>query len=175
MRECGRRSAGRSRHWFLSAVAIAAVGAFCFWPVAHADPTEADQIVALLRSPAGEYRKEMAIDRLSKIDSDGARQALLDLADSTNERLALLALRTLCRVDSPAARNKVKAVFENTQRTNVVRAIAMTAYLRSQQGQGSTWTDVKGYVKQHAGSNQMLVGQYAAVKAKYWAQEVDND
>ena len=103
MRERGHRSAGRGRGWIVAGSAIAALVAAGLWPSAEATPTRVQALGAMLRAPAGESRKAIAIDELRKIDSSAARTELQSLADSADKRLAMLAIRALGRTGTSGA------------------------------------------------------------------------
>jgi hypothetical protein len=173
MRKDGKRSAGIGRWAVLAGAALAVVGVAGFWPSAEATPTRVETLSAELNSPAGEYRKAMLIDELRQIDSSAAREALCELADSTDDRLAMLALRALGREGSSGSKIKVAAVYENTSRSPLVRATAQAVWCQMAADGGRSWATGKAWVKQHAGSNSLLCDQYAASKARHWAEESD--
>ncbi len=175
MERRGKGSAGRSRNAALAALAVGVVVAAGFWPAAHATPSQAAQLVTLLNSPAGENRKRAAVDQLAKLDSAEARNAVKTLADSKDDRVAVLAIAALCRTRFSGAEDKVKSVFEDTGRSNLARGMALAAWCHMKSAAGSTWSQIKAYVKQHAGGNQLLKDQYAASKGKLGPDEVDND
>ena len=175
MRKERDRSRGAGRNVVLAAAALGALVAAGFWPRAEATPTRAQHLDAVLRSPAGEYRQCQAIEELRKIDSTGARDALKDLADSTDDRTAALAIRALARANFSGARTKIEGIYEDTSRSDLVRGVALAVWCTNRADAGKSWSDVKQWVKSKAGSNQVLRSQYAASKAMYWASEVDSE
>jgi hypothetical protein len=175
MRESGRSPVrGRGRWVLLVAVAAASlvVGT---WPAAEATPTRVEALTSELESPAGEYRKAMKIEELRTIDSSTARTALAGLADSTDERLAMLAIRALGRNATSSATSKVADIYADTGRSDLVRATALAVWCQIKADAGRSWSDIKSWVKSTAGTDSALRGQYAACKARHWPNEVDND
>lgn len=169
MRKNGKRSAGAGRAVLIGATAVAFIGAAAFWPAAEATPTRVETLSAELNSPAGEYRKAMLMDELRKIDSSAARTALGTLADAADDRLAMLALRALGREGSTGSKTKLASVYEDTNRSDLVRATALAVWCKEASDAGSTWASAKTWVKQHAGTNSLLCAQYKASKARHWA------
>jgi len=175
MQKSGRRSAGIGRNAVVAAFAVGVLIVAGFWPSADATPSQAGKLDALIRSPIGDNRRRAAIDQLSKLDSDEARTKLKALADSPDDRVAVLAIGALCRADFSGAEAQVKSVFEDAHRSDLARGMALVAYCEARKKHGSSWTNIKSYVKQKAGNDRVLKDQYAASKAKLWASEVDND
>jgi hypothetical protein len=145
------------------------------WPAAEATPTRVESLTAELESPAGEYRKAMKIEELRTIDSTAARTALANLADSADDRLAMLAIRALGRNATSSAKSKVAGIYEDTDRSDLVRATALAVWCQIQADASRTWADGKTWVKTTAGTNSRMRSQYAACKARHWPNEVDND
>jgi hypothetical protein len=145
------------------------------WPRAEATPTRVESLTAELESPAGEYRKAMKIEELRTIDSSAARTALSGLADSADDRLAMLAIRALGRNATSSATSKVAGIYEDTSRSDLVRATALAVWCQIKADAGRTWADGKTWVKSTAGTDTALRAQYAACKARHWPNEVDND
>jgi hypothetical protein len=175
MRKQRSRSAGLGRGIVLTALALAVLVGAGLWPAAEATTSRAQQLDALLRAPGGESRKAQAIEELRKLDSTTARDELKDLADCTDDRVAMLAIRTLGRANFTGAKTKIAGVYEDETRSDVVRAMALIAWCQLQANAGKSWADGKAWVKSHAGENAMLCEQYAASKAKLWANEVDSE
>jgi hypothetical protein len=175
MRGESSRSAGRGRHGLMAALALASVLAFCFWPKAEATPSRAQKIEQLVNSPMSENRRRALIDELSLIDSADARTRLKNLADSKDDKTAALALATLCRRGISGGEDKMKSVFEDTRRSDLARGMALAAYCELKKKSGSSWAQIKSYVKQKAGNDQLLKDQLKASKAHLWASEVDDD
>jgi len=168
-----RESGGSARHGALAAVALAAVLAFCFWPKAEATPSRAQKIEQLVLSPVTDNRRRALIDELSLIDSADARTRLATLADSKDDKTAALAIATLCRRNVSGGEDKVKSVLEDGRRSRLARGMALAAYCEMKKKSGASWAQIKSYVKQQAGNDPVLAGQWAASKAHLWAQESD--
>jgi hypothetical protein len=147
--------------------------AFGFWPKAEATPSRAQQIEVLVRSPITDNRRRALIDELSLIDSTDARTRLKNLADSKDDKTAALAIATLCRRGTSGGEDKVKSVLEDTNRSRLARGMALAAYCEMKKRGGFSWSQIKTYVTQQAGSDPVLAGQWAASKAKLFAQESD--
>lgn len=175
MRKSGKRSAGHGRGWLLAASAVAVLVVGGLWPEAQATTSRVDALAAVLASPVGPSRKAIEVEALRAIDSTAARNKLKDLADSGDERLALLAIRALGRSSWSGAKTKIAEIYEDTGRSDVVRSTALAVWCRMQAAGGRSWADGKSWVKTHAGTNQHLRDQYAASKSRHWANEVDND
>ncbi len=175
MRERGRRASGRGRGFVIAATAAAFLIGAGLWPEAEATPSRVDTLAAVLTSPVGATRKAIEIEALREIDSTSARNKLKDLADSGDERLALLAIRALGRCSWSGAKTKVAEIYEDTGRSDAVRSTALAVWCRMEAARGRSWADGKSWVKTHAGTNQQLRAQYAASKSRHWASEVDND
>jgi len=168
----GKRGRGRLIAAAVAAGAMLLVG---YWPAAEATTSRAQQLDALLRAPGGESRKAQAIEELRKIDSTVARDELKDLADCTDDRVAMLALRALGRANFSGAKTKIAGVYEDETRSDVVRATALAVWCQLQKDAGRSWANGKVWVRSHAGTNSLLCEQYAATKARLWANEADND
>ncbi len=175
MRKSGKRSTGAGRGIVLVASAIAVLVGAGLWPEAQATPSRVDTLAAVLTSPVGPSRRAIEIEALRTIDSTAARNKLKDLADSGDERLALLAIRALGRCSWSGAKSKVAEIYEDTGRSDAVRSTALAVWCRMEAARGRSWSDGKSWVKNHAGTNQQLRSQYAASKSRHWANEVDND
>lgn len=175
MRRSAKRSAGIGRGTLLAASAVAVLVVGGLWPEAEATTSRVDALAAVLASPVGPSRKAIEIEELRTIDSTSARNKLKDLADSGDERLALLAIRTLGRCSWSGAETKVAEIYEDTGRSDLVRSTALAVWCRMEATAGRTWANGKSWVKTHAGTNQHLRDQYAASKSRHWASEVDND
>jgi hypothetical protein len=172
----GRKDAGAvRRRWLVAAAGAGAIVMAGFWPSAEATPTRVEALTAELESPAGEYRKAMKIEELRTIDSSAARTALAGLADSADDRLAMLAIRALGRNATSSAKSTVAGIYEDTDRSDLVRATALAVWCQIQADAGRTWADGKSWVKSIAGTNSRMCSQYAACKARHWPNEVDND
>lgn len=173
----GRRERGTvRRRWLIAASgAVGVLVVASFWPVAEATPTRVEALTAELESPAGEYRKAMKVEELRTIDSSAARTALSNLADSDDDRLAMLAIRALGRSGTSGAISKVAGVYADTNRSELVRATALAVWCQKKADAGRSWADIKSWVKSTAGTNARMGAQYAACKARHWPNEVDND
>jgi len=175
MRKQRSRSAGYGRGIVLTAVACAVLVGVGVWPAAEATSSRAQQLDALLRAPAGESRKAQAIEELRKIDSSAARDELKDLADCTDDSVAMLAIRALGRANFNGASRKIEDIYADEARSDVVRATALIVWCQLQANAGRSWANGKSWVKSHAGTNSLLCGQYAESKAKLWPNEVDGE
>jgi hypothetical protein len=175
MRKSGKRSAGYGRGLLLAASAVGVLVVGGLWPDAAATPSRVDTLAAVLTSPVGPSRKAIEIEELRTIDSTSARNKLKDLADSGDERLALLAIRALGRCSWSGAKSKIAEIYEDTSRSDVVRATALAVWCQMESTAGRSWANGKSWVKNHAATNQRLRDQYAASKSRHWASEVDND
>ena len=143
----GRKDPGAMRRWWV--VATTAAGAVVlagFWPAAEATPTQVESLTAELESPAGEYRKAMKIEELRTIDSSAARAALSNLADSADDRLAMLAIRALGRSATSSAISKVAGTYADTGRSDLVRATALAVWCQKKSDAGQSWSDIKTWV-----------------------------
>lgn len=175
MRDSGRSPArGRSR-WLVLAFAAAATLVWGVWPRAEATPSRVEQLQTICSAPGGDCRRLLAFEELASINTRSSRDALNDLAGASDDRVAVMAIGTLGRRDQSGARTKIQDVYEDTNRSDGVRAAALAAYCRLQAADGKEWADCKSWVKQKAGTNQQLRDAYAALKAKFWAEEADND
>lgn len=161
----------------LAALAAAIVITGGVWPRAEATPTEVDRLVAILESPIPERRKLVVVEELRQLDTSAARDALGALAENTDDRVAMVAIRALGRSEWNAAGGAIEDVYEDTGRSDLVRGAALGAFLVRESASGETWASCKGWVKQHAGGNAALNAQYAAVKTELWPieQEVDDE
>jgi hypothetical protein len=175
MRQNGKRSAGLGRGLVLLTTAAVAVVAVGLWPDAAATPSRSQVLTTICTSPGGECKKLLAIEELCSIDTSVSRDALSGLADGADERVAVMAIGALCRRDFSGARAKVMQIFGDTNRSEFTRMAAMTAYCCVQYRDGKTWTQIKRYVKDTAGTNTRLRAQWADLKSKFWSTEADND
>ena len=175
MRRSGRSRASAGRKAVLAVLAVGVVAVAGFWPAAEATTSRAQQLDALLRAPGGESRKAQAIEELRKIDSTAARDELKDLADCTDDRVAMLALRALGRANFSGARTKIAGVYEDETRSDVVRATALAVWCQLQKDAGRSWANGKVWVRSYAGTNSLLCEQYAATKTRLWANEADSE
>jgi len=177
MRKRGKTSSGRGRAVVIVGAAAAAVAAAVFlWPGAEATPpSRCQQLVTICTSRGGDCRKLLALEELLTTDSSAARDALAEIADSGDDRVAAMAIGALGRGDQSGARDKIEAVFEDTDRSDAVRAAALSAHCRLKAADGDSWSDCGGYVRSTAGRNQRLRDAWASVKAKYWPEEADGE
>ena len=81
----------------------------------------------------------------------------------------------MSRKDPPGARRSLEEVYENTTRSDLVRMAAMCALCRLASLDGKSWSEVKGYVKRTAGTNERLRKQAAELKTKFWANEKETE
>jgi len=138
MRGAKEGSSGRVRNAVLTAMAVSAVLTFCFWPKAEATSSAAAQLEAVAKSPIGDNRRRAVIDELAKLDSSESRDKVKDLADSPNDRIAVLALGAMCRTRFQGAEDKVKSVFEDTHRSPLLRGMALAAYCEMKKHGGAS-------------------------------------
>lgn len=155
------------------AVAVAGLAAIGVWPRADAAPSEVEALTTICASPGGLSRKLIAIEALCNIDSSAARDEVIALAGSRDDRVAVAAIGALCREDF--ARDTIEEVYEDTSRSDAARMAAQIAYCRLHASDGDSWADVKRYVKTTAEDNPRLSAQWAGLKAKHWAAEVDSE
>jgi hypothetical protein len=152
----------------MAATAVATLVVGGLWPSAEATPSRARQLETLLTSAAGASRKAVAVEDLRKLDSTEARAKLAALADSKDERLALLAIRALGRSSASGAQCKVEQVFEDAKRSVLVREVALGAWCVRQAKENRAWADCEAWVKEKAGGDQKLKDMAAALKSKLW-------
>ncbi len=172
VREKGRVSIRLGR--IVLAAAIVVGGTFVLWPPAHATDSRAHDLGVFLESQAGESRKTMAIEELRKIDTSESRTILSNLAASKSDRVAMLALRALARADFSGARTTITGVFEDTARSDLARGTALAVWCQLRKTDGASWSDIRTYVHQKAGTNTHLCALYGALVAKLWPSEVSN-
>lgn len=150
-------------------IAVLAVGGVVLLgpgPDLSASNNQVSALEALCNSPVGLNRKAMAIEALCEIDTGSSRNALKRLADSTDLRTSTMAMSAIGREDFSGAKNKLKAVFESSSRSNTARAAAMTAWCCSEKNDGKAWSDVESYLENEADGNEELEAAVAATKAR---------
>ena len=170
MSETGRMYL-RVGRWWAFAILVAA-GVFLFFRGAEATPTT-QELKTLCSGTASESQKLIWLDELCAINSTASRTALKDLADDADDRTAVRAIGALCRTDFSGARTKITGIYEDTTRSDFARMGAQIAYCRLKSKDGSSWSSIKSYVKNTAGSNSRLTDQWKALRAKLWPNEQD--
>lgn len=154
----------------LGAVGLVAAG----WVVlgiggeARATSRRVDEIVATCRSGIGTNRKAVLIEELCELNNGEAREALEELADSGDDRLAVLAISALAREDYYGGDTKVQGILESSTRSSTARAAALAAYLNKAKRQGKTWSQVRGYAEGECEGNDSLEAMCDAVATKLW-------
>lgn len=146
---------------------VAALAAFAASPGAPAragDRTVADHRDRCLSTKDG-CARAVSLDRLVRDGSSDAVAALESLADAGDERAAIHALAAVGRSDHSGARTKLRAVFENTRRPDVVRAAAFAAYARAELRAGTAWSALESYAGRHCGSGSRLASMVAATRS----------
>lgn len=158
----------------LAVCAAAAVVALPFQMVAAQDATVATQ-KARVRAESGTHRKAEALQRICDVGSSAARSALTDLADDADDRTALAAIGALCREDFTAGRSKLRAVFEDDERSDLVRGAAIAALLQLRKSDGAAWSAVRSYVGSHTESGDAVREMALATAARLWGSAVSDE
>jgi hypothetical protein len=169
------RGKGRSKLGLLVAAGALGAAAMLVWPRAEATPTRTEALEALCSGTAAPTQKLIALEELGTIDTSASRDALKRLADCEDERTAMMALGALSRLRFSGALTKIEAVYEDTDRSDVVRAAALTAYCTVKSGESRSWGNIKRYVKDTAGRNTQLRATHDALKTHFWAEEADDE
>jgi len=141
------------------------------WPTAQAGDERVQDIVKVLKAPGGMNRRLALLEELRQKDTTAARQAIADLTDSGQDRLAVLALATLGRVDTSSAKSKLETVAGSGTRSDFVRSGALLALAHREKRAGRSWSEAKSTLERPAASNQKLLDVVSAARAKLWKGE----
>jgi hypothetical protein len=153
------------------AVALVAGVLTLFFGPADASDQEVRDIKAVIESPVGLSRRLVLFENLRARDTAASRQALLDLADSADDPLAVCALATLGRADQSGGEGKLKSVLASSSRSDVVRCGALVALAVLNKNRGRSWAQTRGDIESRSGSNQRLADQAEAIRAELWGEE----
>ena len=135
---------------------------------ATAEQDEVSALVALCNSPIGYHRKAMAIDTLLAMDSGSGRSAIADLAGSSDDRVAVLALAAMGRGDYSGARSTLLTCLADGDRSDIARTAALTAWCRLRKDDQASWASVNSAVSEAVSGNDRLTAALAAVQSKLW-------
>src|SRR6185369_640459 len=101
-----------------AAVAMAVLAVGGLWGKAEATaPTRAGSLATFLESPAGHSRKLMAVEELRHIDTAEAHEKLQQLAASSDDEVARMAIAALGRASFEGARSTLDSIYEDTHRS----------------------------------------------------------
>ena len=158
--------------WGLLAAGVVAGGLVLAWPPAEAGDREIKDLQAICQSSVGQSRRAMLVEQIRAMDTAASRKALEEMASGRDDRLSVLALGAIARDGYSGADAKLKATFEATGRSDLVRSAALTAWCASKKRDGARWADVGSYVDSMVGTtNQALKDTRDALKAKIWKGE----
>ena len=158
--------------WGLLAAGVVAGGLVLAWPPVEAGGQEVKDLQAICQSPVGQSRRAMLVEQIRVMDTSASRKALEDMASGPDDRLAVLCLAAISRDAYAGSEAKLKATFEATGRSDLVRSAALTAWCVSKKRDGARWADVRAYVDSKVGTtNQALQDTRDALKAKIWKGE----
>ena len=114
-------------------------------------PTRAGHLATFLESPAGHSRKLMAVEELRHIDTAEAHEKLQQLAASSDEDVARMAIAALGRASFEGARSTLDSIYEDTQRSTAARGVALAVICAQESRAGHTWASFKTWVRDHDG------------------------
>ncbi len=141
---------------------------------ATAQDARVEKAVQLATHQGGYHVKLRALAELAEIDTRQSREAMVALADSSDERTSIVALTSLARADFPAARTHLREVFEDRRRSKGIRSAALGGLLKQLRESGEDHETVAAYVALKAGDSEALTGMASAVSARLW-EEVAQD
>lgn len=135
-------------------------------PSEQAEATNARvaELQELCESPVGTLRRQVALAELIEIDTAVSREALEDMAESKDERLAILAVGALCRAGHDSS---IEDVLEDSDRPAVVRSAAMGAYVQRAKKSQKVWSQVQGYLNTEAGDDDDLKATVGALRNRF--------
>ena len=176
MRKRERGTSGLARRTVIAALAMAVLVVGSMWGKAEATaPTRAEHLATFLESPAGHSRKLMAVEELRHIDTAEAREKLQQLAASSDEDVARMAIAALGRASFEGARSTLDSIYEDTQRSTAARGVALAVICAQESRAGHTWASFKTWVRDHDGGISQLQELETSLKARFWANEVSDE
>lgn len=131
---------------------------------AEATSARVAELQELCESPVGTLRRQVALAELVEIDSSVAREALEEMAESKDERLAILAVGALCRAGYDSS---IEDVLEDSDRPAMVRSAAMGAYVQRAKESRKTWSQIRGYLTREAGEDLDLQSTAGALRNRF--------
>ncbi len=174
-RENRSRARGRALLRLTVGVAAALAIAIVAWPGgADAQDAAVTARKAAARRARGGHRKAAEVERLRRIDSSAARAAIKALADDAGDATAMTAIGALCREDFSGARAKLKSIFEDEDRSDVVRSTAIVALLHLRDADGASWGNVRSYVRSHTSAGDDVRKAALAAARKHWGSAVSD-
>lgn len=108
--------------------------------------------------------KRTALADLGALDTSDAHAALESLAASKDQQIAVLAALQIGRAGYSGADQKLKDIFENTEKSEAVRASALQAYARLAKSKGTSWASIESYGKAHCPANSRMEAVLMATK-----------
>lgn len=160
--------------WTKGLLAVAALfgGALIVYPEAFATDPQIAELVAEIENDPARHRRLMALKSLVELDSAAARAAVVELAGSADDGVALAAVMTLSREDFPGARDALVAIVEDGARGDGVRRTALGAWLRHRKGDDRSWASTSDWVADRTTGNDALAGFAHDYASHLWGEEV---
>ena len=102
--------------------------ALVIYPDAFAEDPQVTALVEVVETQPARHRKLIALKELCVLDSADARAAVIELAESDDEAVAIAAIMTMSREDFRGARQALEDIVEDTGRSDGVRATAVVCH-----------------------------------------------
>lgn len=165
-------NAGRVMSLFAGLVAVGAtIGAFVWLAQARAETDRVAELKALCEEEGAYHTRAPALRELVEIGSDASRAALADLADAANEPLAVQTIAALGRSGDTSSKSKLAAIVADSDRSDHVRSMAVTAHLRADHRDGATRSTAQGRFSSERRGESALDDAAKATEARLWGEE----
>ncbi len=128
-------------------------------------------VAALVRLAHSDHqiRSLDALEKLRRLGTHEAVDALGGLTESRDNRLAIYALSSLARSGSAGAERKIQAVYQDAERSDALRTMALALWCRKRAKDGASWEEIRGFVEAGAGSNTELLDAAASLQKSLFA------
>ena len=158
----------RGRVVLWCALAVAAVTAVGGVAIGLGSAAGAEKKAAALKSACqaegSDANRAIAADALRALDSSDGQKALDDLAAEKDDRVATAALIAIGRSDHAGARTTLRDTFEDTDRPDLVRSAAFSAWARLAAKDGTDWDTIAAYGKDQTKDGSTLRDSVLAVE-----------
>lgn len=158
--------------WSVVGGVVVAV-ALLAWPGDFARQVAAAEdgsVAALVRAAASDHRIRSleAVEKLRRLGTRESGEALAGLTGSRDSRVAIQALSALARSGAAGAERRLAAVYQDAERSDATRTIALTLWCRKRAKEGASWEEVRSFIEAGAGSNTELLEVAASLRTSHF-------
>jgi hypothetical protein len=144
------------------------IGSMFWYREVRADGDRVAEIQAICEGECAYHTRAPLLRELLELDSTAAREALADLADHGDPKVATQAIAALGRAEYGGAKTKLAAIVADGNRSNHVRSMAATAHLRADKRGGVSEATAETRFSSTCSANAAVSAARDAACDKLW-------